>query len=386
MNRQKPITGSVQLKGGKWYTVVNLYDENGKRHQKATNTGLSAKGNKTKAEAMLSEQLAEYNKSNIPASRLTVAEYFSRWIIDIKKDVRPNTYRSYFGNMKNHIIPYFMEKKVLLHELTAYDLEVFYKCKIDEVSATTVHHFRENISKALTDAMRAGIINSNPASLARTPKCEPYKAKFLNPDEINELLKMCKGIKIELPIQLCIVYGLRRSEVLGLKWQYIDFANKQFRIAETLQQNTGGNYIDAPKTNSSYRTLPMTDEVYRLLLDKRKSQDENRELLKSGYKESDYLCTLSDGTVISPNYLSKEFHKIIAKSDLPQVRLHDLRHSTASNLLAKGFSVVQVQEWLGHGSAATTMKYYAHADKTSKLGIATALQGVLCTKGNESVE
>ena len=118
----------------------------------------------------------------------------------------------------------------------------------------------------------------------------------------------------------------------------------QFRIAETLQQNTGGNYIDAPKTNSSYRTLPMTDEVYRLLLDKRKSQDENRELLKSGYKESDYVCTLLDGTVISPNYLSKEFHKIIAKSDLPQVRLHDLRHSTASNLLAKGFSVVQVQE------------------------------------------
>lgn len=344
MNRQKPITGSVQLKGGKWYTVINLYDENGKRHQKATNTGLSARGNKTNAEAILSKQLAEYNKNNIPVSRLTVAEYFSRWIIDIKKDVRPNTYRSYLGNMQNHIIPYFKETEILLHELTAHDLEVFYKSKIDEVSATTVHHFRENISKALTDAMRAGIINSNPTSLARTPKCEPYKAKFLNPDEINKLLKICKGTKIELPVQLCIVYGLRRSEVLGLKWQYVDFANMEFRIAETLQQNTGGNYIDAPKTNSSYRTLPMTDEVYRLLLDKRKSQDENRELLKSGYKESDYVCTLLDGTVISPNYLSKEFHKIIAKSDLPQVRLHDLRHSTASNLLAKGFSVVQVQE------------------------------------------
>ena len=111
MNRQKPITGSVQLKGGKWYTVINLYDENGKRHQKATNTGLSARGNKTNAEAILSKQLAEYNKNNIPVSRLTVAEYFSRWIIDIKKDVRPNTYRSYLGNMQNHIIPYLRKQK-----------------------------------------------------------------------------------------------------------------------------------------------------------------------------------------------------------------------------------------------------------------------------------
>lgn len=386
MNRQRPITGSIQPKGGYWYTVINLYDENGKRRQKAANTGLKERGNKTKAEAILREQLAEYNKNNITTSRLTVAEYFSRWIVDVKNEVRQNTYRTYLGNMARHIIPYFQENKILLYELTANDLEAFYKCKAGEVSATTIHHFRENISKALTDAMRAGLINSNPAALARTPKCEQYKAKFLNPEEIQQLLKLYKGTKIELPVQLCVVYGLRRSEVLGLKWQYIDFSNRQFRIAETLQQNTGGNYTDAPKTSSSYRTLPMTDEVYHLLLDKRKSQNENRELLKSGYKESDYVCTHSDGTAISPNYLTKEFHKIIKTSDLPQIRLHDLRHSTASNLLASGFSIPQVQEWLGHGSATTTMKYYAHADKTSKLGIASALQGVLNIKDGESIE
>lgn len=107
MKRPKPITGCIQLKNGKWHTVINLYDENGKRCPKWTNTGLPEKGNKHRAEAILNEQLAECNKYNIPLNRLTVADYFSKWIIDIKSEVRANTYRNYLGNMTHHIIPYF---------------------------------------------------------------------------------------------------------------------------------------------------------------------------------------------------------------------------------------------------------------------------------------
>lgn len=283
MRRPKPITGCIQLKNGKWHTVINLYDENGKRCPKWTNTGLPEKGNKHKTEAILNEQLAECNKYNIPLSRLTVANYFSRWIVDIKSEVRPTTYRNYLGNMKNHIIPYFEKQKILLQDLTANDLEMFYKQKTESVSVTTIHHFRENISKALKDAMRAGLINFNPAAIARTPKCESYTAQFLNMQEIQELLQLFKGSAIELPVQLACVYGMRRSEILGLKWRYVDFVNRQFTIAETLQQNTGGSYTDLPKTESSRRTLPMTDEIYNLLLDKKREQQANSELLKDFY-------------------------------------------------------------------------------------------------------
>lgn len=386
MKRPKPITGCLQSKNGKWYTVINLYDENGKRCPKWTNTGLPEKGNKHRAEVILNEQLAECNKYNIPLSRLTVADYFSKWIIDIKSEVRSNTYRNYLGNMTNHIIPYFGKQKILLQDLTANDLEVFYKKKAESVSSTTVHHFKENISKALTDAMRAGLITFNPATIARAPKVETYKAQFLNMQQIQELLKLFKGSAIELPVQLACVYGMRRSEVCGLKWRYVDFVNRQFSVTETLQQNTGGDYTDLPKTESSHRTLPMTDEIYNLLMAKKREQQTNSELLKDFYIKSDFVCTLANGKVISPNYLSKNFHKVICKSELPKIRFHDLRHSTASNLLARGFSAVQVQEWLGHSSAATTLKFYAHADKTSKLGIANALQGVLGVESVESVE
>ena len=106
-------------------------------------------------------------------------------------------------------------------------------------------------------------------------------------------------------------------------------------------------------------------------------QQANKTLLKDSYVYSDYVCTFDDGNVISPNFLSKKFHKVLANSDLPLIRLHDLRHSVASNLLAMGFSIVQVAEWLGHSDSRITLKYYAHADITSKKDIGNALDDVV---------
>lgn len=117
----------------------------------------------------------------------------------------------------------------------------------------------------------------------------------------------------------------------------------------------------------------MTDRAKEILQEQRERQERNRQLLGDGYVDNDYVCTFDNGVVISPNYLSKNFHKVIVNSDLPQLRLHDLRHTVASNLLSMGFSVVQVAEWLGHSTSATTLRFYAHADKSSKMAIANAL-------------
>ncbi len=358
--------------------LINYYDENHKRIIKWEPTYLTVQGNKRKAEAMLQARLTELNSRKLPISTVTFSAYLSRWIKDVEVEVRKNTYRTYRGYVSNQIIPYFEKYGILLQELNTLDLEQFYKKKYAEgLSATTVQHLHQIISRALNDAIRAGYITVNPAALARKPKGETFKPKFLNPAQILVLLELFKGSKIELPIQLCVIYGLRRSEVCGLKWSHVDFVNRQFTIAETLQQNTGGSYTDAPKTDSSYRTMPMTDEVYKLLNKQRETQRYYKSLLHNCYKDSDYVCTLTDGTIIQPNYLSKNFHKTISESSLPDIRLHDLRHSVVSNLLAKGIPVLQVSDWVGHGSPSTTMKYYAHVDKASKMGIANALEGAL---------
>lgn len=125
------VTGNIQPKNGVYYAVINLYDENGQRHQKWINTNLTLRGNKKAAEAFLNEQLAKYETVTVPYSKLTVAEYFVQWLEEMEGKVRDNTYRNYCGNMRNHIIPYFEAKKTLLQELTTVDLENYLRqsCK-----------------------------------------------------------------------------------------------------------------------------------------------------------------------------------------------------------------------------------------------------------------
>ena len=376
------VTGNLQIKDGKYYAVVNLRDETGKRKQKWVSTGLPVRGNKKNAEQFLNQELEKWNYHNGVYYGISVAEYFEIWLTEIEKEVRPNTFRSYKGNMTNHIIPYFRNTKIQLQSIKPIDLEDYYfsllrpESNLENgaaLSATTIRHHHQNISKALADAVRKGYIPLNPASSARLPKKEKYKAEFLNHEQLDELISLFKGSPVELPVRLCAIYGFRRSEVLGLKWKNVDFINRTITISETLQQHTGGNYTDHPKTESSYRTLPLNNTAYDLLKEQKKLQDERKLLMGNYYIYNDYVCTWGNGEVIAPNYLTRTFHSVIQNSTLPQIRLHDLRHSVASNLLNLGFSVVQVQEWLGHGSASTTLNFYAHVDKSSKISIADTL-------------
>ena len=396
-----PVTGSIQIKNNKYYAVINLKDEHGYRKQKWIYTEIDVKkGSKKQAERILHQILEEYTQKaeeeamrqehkGEPYADMKVAEYFRQWLEKIKQEVTPNTYRSYYGNMTNHIIPYFEETGLTLRALKPYHLEYYYRLKSqpnsrldgeEALSPTTIKHHHQNISKALSDAVTRGAITFNPASVAKTPKVPKFKANFLNPTQLNELLILFKGTPIEIPVTLGVVYGFRRSEVIGLTWSAIDFDNKSITISQTVQQHTGGDYIGSTKNESSYRSLPLLDDVAELLQKHKQAQGENRQLLGSRYHDSDFVCTWSDGKLISPNYLTKTYHKMIANSDLPQVRFHDLRHSTASNLLAHGFSIAQVAEWLGHSTASTTLNFYSHVDKTSKMEIGNALDKLIDVK------
>lgn len=188
------------------------------------------------------------------------------------------------------------------------------------------------------------------------------------------MLRLFKGNVVELPVTLCAMYGMRRSEVCGLQWKYVDFVQRTITIAETMQQGSGGCYLTNPKTESSYRTLPMMDSIYHVLLEQKLRQDRNRMILGAGYNQNDFVCTWDDGHPIAPDFITREFHKVITHSGLPHIRLHDLRHSVASILLNNGKSVTDVADWMGHSSPTTTFGYYAHASKASKKDISQALE------------
>jgi len=383
--------GSLQVKDGKYYAVLSFKTDeiqaNGKPKYKTKwfCTGYTVKGNKKRAEHFLEEKRNEYDRKNLNYSDLYFADYIELWLKNIKSELRPSTYRGYSGNINNHIIPYFNSRRTKLQDLTPCMLEDFYnylftdKSKTDgseHLSATTIKHIHRTISKALNDGVRRGILYYNVASTAKTPKAEKHKSEFLNEEQVKELLSLFKGSVIEIPVVLCALFGFRRGEVLGLKWHSIDMVKRTITVSETLQQNIGGSITVPPKTESSYRTLPIPENVYNLLKKHKQEQEKMKELLEDGYIKSDYVCTWKDGRVIEPNYLTRTFHKMISKSDLPTIRLHDLRHSVASNLLNMGFTVVQVAEWLGHSSSTTTLNYYAHTDKTSKISISNSINNI----------
>lgn len=375
------ITGSIQQKNGKWYAVLNLQDVSGKRKQKWINSGLNIRGNKKKAEQFLEEQLEKFSENSFGGTDIFFAEYLEKWLPKIQKEVRPNTFRTYNMNMHNHIIPYFREKGIKLHQLCPVNLENYYKEKVKEgLSKTTVKHHHQVISKALTDAVRERLIIHNPASAAKTPTPNTFEASFLTPRQLEQLLILIKGTVIELPVQLCSIYGFRRSEVLGLRWAHVDFDGRTLTVAETLQQHTGGCYVDEPKTDKSFRTLPLTEQAFELLAEQKTKQSERAKIMGGFYLKSDYVCTWPDGRIILPNYLSKSFHKILKDSDLPMVRLHDLRHSTASNLIDGNMSIVRVSNWLGHSSPTTTLNYYSHVNRKQKEEVAAVIDKMVSVK------
>lgn len=385
MNSQKKATGNLVVKNGYWHARLLIKTEDGEYKQIWRTTKLPVKNNKRKAKAFLQELIDAYNSENgCFYSNMTVAEYFTLWLKIIKEEVRANTYRTYKGNMENHIIPYFQEKGIRLQELKPCDLSEFYmvkhttnsKMKKDEaLSSTTIQHFHQNISKALNDAVERGYINYNPDVASKRPKIKNYNASFLNQKQIQVLLNLLEGSLIYLPVLICSIYGMRRSEVLGIKWCNVDFVNNTIHIYETLQQSTkaltgDSNYTDDPKNKCSKRTMPLIPLIREKLLAQKQWQLSNKKEYEELYIESDYVFTLENGAVIKPNYLSKNFRKFADKAGFERVRFHDLRHSVASNLLNKGFSYVQTADWLGHSTPSTTFRYYAHVDKSSRMAIA----------------
>lgn len=378
---------TVVNKNKKWYAVIHVLDEHGKRKQKWICTELpsrNGKANKTAAKRIATQLQEEYDQKKMPCTSITVAAYFKEWLVQTKLEVRSKTYSAYRGNMENHIIPYFEGKRIQLQDLRTVDLEDYYRSKLQPdsrldstgaLSATTIKHHHQNISKALNDAVRRGLILANPAAVARTPKAPQYRPRYLNLEEVAQVLNLFDGHTAELPVMLCALYGFRRSEVIGLQWRNIDFQQRAITVSVTMQQEGGKCYLAETKTESSYRTLPLIDKVYTLLLEQKARQERNRAILGQNYIESELICTWNDGRLIQPDYVTKAFKKVVGKSNLPSVRLHDLRHSVASNLLNNSQSITDVSAWLGHSTPVTTMSYYAHASKAAKENISNAVQG-----------
>lgn len=265
------------------------------------------------------------------------------------------------------------------------DIQDFYSYVINtlKLKANTAIHYHANIRSALQYALMTDRISSNPANKVIRPKKEPYLGKAYSAEQVNQLLEQVRGGKLELGIILAAFYGLRRSEVVGLKWTAIDLTHRTITIKHTVTAGSlDGKYIiiekDSTKNKPSRRTLPLVETFYDLLV-RLKEQQENQQQFKETYCR-DYLAYIyvdQLGNRIKPNYISQNFNSTLKKLKMPHIRYHDLRHSCASLLLANGVSMKEVQEWLGHSDYSTTANIYSHLEFSSKVSSANIMNDVI---------
>ena len=386
------ITGSVQINKGYYFLVFNMYNEYGKRKPEWHSTGLKVDNNERKnnqirkqAEKILNEELVRVNAENSFSNKMnTIAknskysnmlfsDYMLEWLENIKPKVVQSTYIGYEQVVKGRLCPYFKSKKIKLIDLRPRDIQDFinylYKQKL---KGSTIAHYTSNMNTALKEAVIAEIIPSNSMDRIESVKKEVYIPEFYTDDELIELIEVIKTQKLELPLTLGIIYGLRREEILGLTWNAIDFKNKSITIRKTVGRGKYDGVTqflikDIPKNKSSYRTLPMFDFIADSLKKYKEKYKLNEKIFGNTYitDYKDFICLMDNGELVKPDYVDRTFSRILKENGFRHIRLHDLRHSCATLLLRNGVPLPEIQKWLGHSNIITTQRY-SHLDQNDK--------------------
>lgn len=319
------------------------------------------------------------------------ADYLDQWLEVVRARIKPATFGSYQGMVKSTIGPYFRKKELTLKELEARHIQQFYTEKLKTVTPNSVIHYHAVIYQALKYAMKTDMVPQNVAMKVDRPRKNSFQATFLDAEQMQKLFEVVKGTRLELPVLVAAFYGLRRGEVLGLKWDAIDFNRGTLTIKRTVTEATIDGTMkiieqDSAKTKSSLRTLPLVGSFRDYFQKVKEAQELNKKVCGNcyNYEYDGYVFVNELGERMRPNYLTEYFPKYIAKHGMPKMRFHDLRHSCASLLLANGVPLKQIQEWLGHSDFSTTANIYAHLDYRSKISSAQAMEtGLALPEGGD---
>jgi integrase len=384
------MTGCVALRKDVYYVRLSYYDKNHTRRDKFISTGLSGRGAKQKAIAMIDSLIEKYSyleKSDHPSK---MADYLKMWKELQVSEVAETTYDGYHTYIDIHLIPYFKALNINIQDITAGHIFDYVNYlskdggrkdnKIGGQSNTSIRKIISILRKVFDYAVLYGDIKINPAAQVPMPKRTNNKDErqvFLTAEDAQKMLDAFRNEEIGPIVFVTLYYGLRKSEALGLRWQAVDFDNDTITINHTV---VGGSRIVAKDSTKSYcsrRTYQLLPDVKDLLLKLREQQKDYRQRLGSGYHENDYIFKNPNGVPYRPDSLTRSFKRALARHGFPQMRYHDLRHSTASILVDKGWDINDIKEWLGHADISTTSNIYAHISHRRKVSLAQDLDKTL---------
>lgn len=419
------VSGSVQLKNGIYYMILST-KIGGRRKQKWITTRLPERGNKKVANRMLSnilngidtgeidvqilfenpgyykekiyKQDTENSNDTKNQKNVLFCDYLVEWVQLQKSKVKPCTYASDANTVYKHLYPYFKEKGIYLRDITSQDITDYftakhngYQCK-RPLSSTSLQRHYAAIKSSLIKAEKIDhLITKNPIYEVKKPRSDTKPKFWYNAEEVSELIQLMKSenSKLLIPTILASYYGLRREEVSGLQWDSIDFKQKILMV-----QNTVVTVSEYDPETEKYKTycvtqdetkntepkfFPIPDDILTIFISKREEQESYASLMGNKYNQlyKNYICTHENGNLIRPDYITHQFTTFINKHNLKPVTFHGLRHSCASILLSLGYSLKDIQVWLGHKDISTTSKIYAHVDFKTRNNMAEKMLSIL---------
>jgi integrase len=353
-----------------WAFVVEVSrGEDGKRtrHQKA---GFATK---KEAQQAMNEVLHQVGQGTyVEPMKLTLAGFLrEQWLPAVKASIRPSTFDSYRMTVEKHIAPAFGGTK--LQQVTPSKLNAFYADLLSKgrsdgkggLSPKSVRNVHVVLRKALGDAVKWSLVQRNAAAFAEPPKLTQAgdrEMKTWTPQEARAFLEMAEGDRLYAAWLLAISTGMRRGEVLGLRWSDIDLEDGRLSVRQTVITVNYEIQFSTPKTNRGRRSIALDRGTVGALRAHKKAQLEERMAIgPARYSDNDLVFCRVDGNPMHPDLFSQQFDRMVARSGLPRIRLHDLRHTYATISLKAGVHPKVVSERLGHATVAFTLDRYSHA-------------------------
>lgn len=370
------MNGSLQKKGNFYYAVISTKDVNGKNKTIWKSTSCKKK---SEAQKVLNNLLVEMeNGEYIDTNKMLFSDFMLYWLDnEICNQVEPTTLESYKINITKHIEPYFKERLLEVQQVKLIHLQKYFDDKYKSgLSANSLHKHYANMKKALDYAVKSKMIKYNPIIDVSLPKIKKHNIEIISSEDLKKLLEAVKDTPIETAVYLTANYGLRRGEVLGLRWKDIDFENKTVSICNTRTKMLS-DVEKQPKTESSNRILPLIDNVAEYLLKVKEQQDDDKQFFGNCYNDCEYICRNKAGHPLSTGSYDHSFRSLLKANNLPLIRLHDLRHLNATMLLRQGISAKEIQVWLGHSQISTTLDIYTHVDFEMKKSSANVMNELI---------
>ncbi len=372
-----------------WTVVINLGRDpmTGKRRQ----LWRSVKGPKRDAETLLVQLLHQRDTGiDVPPGKITLGQFLERWLEDYARpNVSPKTLLQYTDFVRRGLIPAL--GSISLAKLRPQHIQSYYSHALQHgradgkggLSAKTVLHIHRLLREALQHAVKWQVLARNPADAVEPPRPQRYNPPVLSPEEVRRLLTKAADKPCGAIIHTAVMTGLRRGELLGLRWRDVDLDAGLLHVVQSAQWLPGQGWsFRQPKTHHGRRPVALAPATVEVLREHRRRQLEDRLALGEAYRDHDLVFATPLGTPIDTSNLRRAWDRIVNAAGLPHLRFHDIRHIHATLMLAGGVHPKVVAERLGHANVGITLDTYSHVLPNLQAQAATGLERMLAAGGD----